>query len=272
MARVIAGIAYEELKGTGKITMGPQGIVGTRIFKVVYSRAVAFALTVLTSMNKGTQTPMYYWPLDNGMNLYPKTVELEGLGKCLSETDYPGYTFARVTVTYEELPSAAQNKNKKIPHTMSVDYSAEFITIAPGSYKFDDGAYLPQNIGILMPTIERTITLKNCKVIPETALRGCRGRVNEGTFFGADPETVLFLGAATDGEFVEDPITGVPAKEQELAMNGIYTSVVSAPKDIVLKFKERMVSWNYAYDPAEEAWREIFPPPYEAVNFDQLFK
>lgn len=93
--------------------------------------------------------------------------------------------------------------------TQEIDFSTETLTIPNSQMKYTAG---PNSGSVIkgvyvkfqIPITVMTFTFHKLPYMPMTAVRALRGRVNNATFLGSPPETVLFKGAKTTREWNTD--------------------------------------------------------------------
>lgn len=137
---------------------------------------------------------------------------------------------------------------------VKISWGSEIVTV-PGS-----AMVYPGDIPVNIPT-RRRVTVKQIFItwfkfpfIPFGKAKEFADTVNDSTFLGCEPNTVLYLGIDTDRDFFQD---GTAAQQVRMA------------------FKWRKESWNKVPNPAGSGWIEITDKVtadtlYEEKDFKQL--
>jgi hypothetical protein len=152
-------------------------------------------------------------------NLYASSaVVIEGLGRpVLNANGYPDYDGgALIEVEYRAPPfdfsgSGTNFLNNQIDPatplqwcTQEIDFSTTVYTSPSWKYRYTSGTHNGQLIDVFakfeIPLTIMTLTFHQLPYMPMPAVRACRGRVNNATFLGSPPETVLFPGAKINRE------------------------------------------------------------------------
>ncbi len=220
LARTPSGIGFEELEGSPRIRLTQKGMEATRTFKVAWEdwegflgELVGYADLVAGALDLAT--PFAFPGFEN---LFVDSADVEPFepGNPRGPVDMVFATNsydagAKVTVNYKTKDDNDDNdKNDKpeVPEgtflTVSGDLGAEYQTIPGRVWKWSsDGAKLPadQNPGIVIPTIEWSMSWEKVPLPPWAAIRNCIGKVNKGTFNGAAEGHILFLGGKIQRDF-----------------------------------------------------------------------
>ena len=254
------GITYEELEGSGGLTFGPNGIRGVRTFIVDWEDRVAFAQALLGYTNAVGHVPIRREAetLPGYEYLYCQHAEVTGLGEVSQGCDMIAYPKARVAAEYAPLrmgPSTGGQEDYEeetdqpgLHLEETWDFAGETLT-APGSaFTWSDtGESLSEPVGVMVATVELTLTSESEPELPAAAIRSCLGKVNSGAWYGAEAERVLFLGASA---------------------RRVITSSGSRAWRLCYRFRERQMSWNARLRGAD--WVELSPKPYAAADFSVL--
>jgi len=173
---------------------------------------------------------------------------------------------ARWFLQYENIKAPFGASSDPVPMlTHEWDVGGEFLVFKGATLQWSDGAAGGSDArgGILIPTVEWSVTWPRLTTPPFSAIRSCIGKVNSNSMTfdtgTVDPETLLFLGAKVRRDFLSDGSLAwqftykfserrVPAADQAAiggwnhffrnnpAKNGFYrlrlTTAVNGSKDI----------------------------------------
>jgi hypothetical protein len=151
-------------------------------------------------------------------NLYANSATvIEGLGSPILNADgFPNWDGgALIQVEYRPPPcnfSGADNPNHNFDPstpitwaTQELDFSTQTFTLPNSKMKFvDTNDPVDVYVKFEIPITIMTLNFAKVPYMPMTAVRNCRGRVNDATFLGSPAETVLMKGAKTTREFNTD--------------------------------------------------------------------
>lgn len=263
MSRQIDGIDYEELNGSGEISIDGEGLGGTRLFKVAWDDCMDFASALKRSqwINMGGLLQfldnVHKWTLPDGTLVGCSSVRINGLGPPSGDPN-PAYDFAIITATYSPRTfgfDVDSDDDEDIIGDLSLDYSCEFISSPRSTYmEKDTSTIIQEPVGILLAVSELTLNMSDLTNVPYAGIRNCRGTLNDRNFRGASKGRVLFLGAST---------------------RRVRTALGLGSVDLLLRFKERSMNWNYALG-KDGSWHEVVDAatgtknPYEYTNFNGL--
>ncbi len=229
MAREIAGIPYEELIGSGKISINSQGLSGVRIFKVAWEDHLEFAKELRDPVwtdggwlfPKPSRAP---WILQDGTVMIADDVDISGMGQIKGDDDI-AWDFARLDVSYVPESSLLGGLEGEITR----EYTAEYIVHPPDTWWWADAngvhqTKIPGTVGQKVCYTEITLTFKSLTSINEAVIRELQGTCNDQAFLGYERGEVLFLGASSSLAFGPDE---------------------DNRHDLILKFKARAIDWNF---------------------------
>lgn len=208
-------VEFEELEGSPQIRLSRQELTGLRIFKIAWSDWPAFIADLWGYWLAVGDSVIYVagssfaglpglWPSDIRIEPFqpdsplPGTVSLSGLQNV--------YADAKVTVQYAPFPGS-DGRKPRVPNgtflVASGEVASQSIALPGRTWKWPDGTIVEDDVspGLLVP--EETIKLlwRWVPQPPWSAMRSCRGCVNNATFMGYDAEQVLFIGANWEREF-----------------------------------------------------------------------
>ena len=269
MSITIKGITAEELAGSGNITVSGGKYTGKRIFKIAWEDQKDFTEALQGSVSTdvdGNQVTILPQTFPNYEFLYCTNIDIRGQGAITKDGDnYPIYTFAKVTATYEQTnadpfnPIFRQNPSENVKETLETTYGAEVLTFDSKKakwYETEKKASNDVSVFKTFSTLNHTYTRELAPSIPRSTLKSLAGRVNDAPFEGADTGTLLFLGATTRG--------GISAEGKK-----VYT--------ITYKFKEHTeATWNEFYDIDTKAWdylivNSVVFRPHPLADFTDIF-
>lgn len=212
-------------------------------------------------------------PKDLSVDPYPPTKILSGATTIAAVNTY---SQALCTISYEPIdPTDPNNPDHPDETILTVerDIGAEYLTAPGRSWKWSvDDAMVPEdlNAGVLIATEDFQMTWSRVVSPPYTAIRRCRGRLNNATFMGYPAGLVLFMGAK---ETIEYHLEGDPTFR--LVYHFKAKALLSTADSTTL------YGWNRFWRPdavANENWQPIVAndageaPPYPEENFDDLFQ
>lgn len=222
-------IAAEELAGSPRISISQQGTVAVRTFRVAWDAWQEFARLLIGTYRTVGSGSYYIPPLPfPGLpNLIVWDLAIEpldpdspdGAEPVTLETSTNRYPSggAKVTATYRTLIERGNRGRRDLPSvpqgtylTFSADLGAEFHPMPGRLWRWSAGDELPVpddvQPSLLIPTGSLQLTWLRVLHPPWGQIQALRGKVNSGTFLGAAPGTLLFLGvrATRELQFVED--------------------------------------------------------------------
>lgn len=220
---------WEELQGSPKITVDRQGGKSTRMFKIPWDdRNLFLSRTIQPNAISGYPAqsfiPGWGFQICQSVTFEP---QIEGTDlPVVSET---AYAYCTATVEYapppddqednrpDDTPGSGQGggdgnntpggeqgatggqESDNFTHvTWDINVGGEFLTLPNLGLKWgtDDTDVIEDvHAGMVIPTIEHTVTWHRCRQPPWGAIRSRIGCVNSGSFMGAETELLLFLGA-----------------------------------------------------------------------------
>ena len=262
---------WEEILSPGsypkmKFTVG-KGLTISRAFKVPSSDIVAFGNEVCnaTTISDG-QHPVFTQcyivdvdidPFNGGDNTIPYCQSSEGIVEPLFYTCVVNYEPLVLNIETNQKP---ENSNGADLYEGTVNVTSEVMLSGASAYSWEgetvrigEDSQIPK----VIPIIDREIRIPRATVIPWTAIRACVGCVNSIAYFGALPQTVLYLGA------------NISFKR---AFDGTMTYGLNH------KFKEKawlteldgVAGWNHFYRKKDKRWKKTSPLVYQIANFRPL--
>lgn len=265
----LSGITYEELPGSGKFTYNPDGgHVGVRLFLVDWDDRTDFHEALLgwtepvgdaSVRFRGQRFPGYDY-------LFCRQVDIVGHGELSQGADMASYPLAKVTATYtpqnfgtstsETDEDYDEEVEESLAHlTEEWDFSGEFLMLPDGGYCWQDDLELVEgSVGVLIGTADIALTSDAEPLLRRDLIAAALGTVNSATWYGFEPQHVLFLGAAARRTTTSE---GVSAWE------------------ITYRFRARSKSYNAMFRPGV-GWAAIEgtttgDPLYELYDFYNLF-
>lgn len=254
-------ISYDELEGSGRLLYTPDGIVGHRVFVVDWDDRIEFCRALLGYTRAVGHTPVRtraqrYPGYDY---LYCQRADCTGLGQAGAGAEMIGYSKAKVLAEYSPLNLGSSNSEDDSfdadeedsgLHLEEVwDFAAGTVAVPGAHFTYSDTGESPyESVGVVVGTVELTLSSENEPELGKAAIRSCLGKVNAFAWYGASAEHVLFTGASA---------RRVVTSEGERAWRVSY------------RFRERMVSWNKSL--RGNTWVELIPKPYGTTNFSVLF-
>lgn len=201
-------IDFEELNGSGKVSWAGGTATATRIFNVEWDDAFDFVDEVLGGYGIGGNY--------NGPGQYPylpylwaTEAELEGIGAPDEAVRSLGrvieYPQAKITIKYE--PQLFQDDDD--PQTVeeeSVSIATEMMTLPSGSYEYVDGTVVADSAmpGMLMTTMQYTVSRAHVTTLQAGTISGLIGRVNDGGWRDYGAGLVLFPGVSANRKTTTD--------------------------------------------------------------------
>lgn len=247
--RALDGMYYEEPAGSGAITIDDNGVVGTRTYRVAWSDALPFCMALVEKewvSVDGLATELIYahpWTLPDGTVLCCSSTVVNGFGRCSGELDIE-YEYAIISASFTPQSGNTSTISEETG-SISLDYSAEFLTTPKDTWKFSDTGYVVNEpSGILISVTELTVNYVGLPSVPRAGIRACSGCVNAAVWQGAGVGQVLFIGASTS--------------------QTIMTHAVS-PYNVTLKFKEKVRDWNKVLG-KDGAWHTLVDKKTGLVN------
>ncbi|MCE9555204.1 MAG: hypothetical protein K8T91_17785 [Planctomycetes bacterium] len=217
-------VPFEELEGSPTVSIGPEGTVARRIFRVAWTDWLPLARQLIGSYRRVGEQFHFVPPLEfpdlpgvvvTALDVAPMDPENPDGAEVHSlhsgTNRYPA-AGARITATYATLPDPTEPPRgdlPAVPHgtylTFRADLGSDFITTPNRGWHWEatDDPPLPPDVhpGVVIPTGVFRLIWHRVAVPNWTAMRQLRGKVNAATFVGGPPGTVLFLGARVVREF-----------------------------------------------------------------------
>lgn len=251
------GITYEELEGSGGLAFTPDGIRGARTFIVDWADRIAFSEVLLGYTNAVGHVPIRREAqrFPGYEYLYCQKAEVTGLGEVSQGEEMIAYPKARVRAEYSPLltgssvsEGSASGEDEGLHLEESWDFAGETLTVPGPTFQYSDtGEKLSEPVGVMVATVELTLTSESEPELPAAAIRACLGKVNATSWYGAAAENVLFLGASG---------------------RRVITSAGSRAWHLCYRFREKQVSWNARL--RGDQWVELSPKPYKSADFSVL--
>lgn len=271
-------IWFEELTGSPKAQLtAHNGHSFTRVFRVAWENSNAFAELLFARSFPGYTTS------------YPQTVAIEpflgegdlAYGDISDPADATAqYPWAKVTATYgttlwgapwpSEIP--VPNHDTETILTLKTRISGQFLSVPARSTHYEDTTPgdedkpVPpedQMNRILIPLIDYNVHWDWVADPPRNKLRDLLGKVNEATFMGCEPETLLFEGSDINESFrpATDPrcfSVDVVLKQRRIDDDGTIRG------------------WNHEYREDPAGWQKIKLSDgtlrYPVATFDDMFE
>ncbi len=201
---VITDYAFQELNdgsGRGRIADNNQS-EAYRVFKIAWADLNGFMFALKGGWKKINDTtwqyfaPSYHpdWP-----QMACKTVEYEGIGLSSQNatTKQSSWEYAKITATYNipTLDVGSGDPTKIVEEEF--DFGLDTVSVAGGTLKAAGGADIDTPMSILIPTLTYTVRMPNLPQLPGgniSVVMGLLGRMNSGSFGGADTGRMIFLG------------------------------------------------------------------------------
>lgn len=144
------------------------------------------------------------------------------------------------------------------------------VVLSP-SYKKDVQVSEEIRVGIIIPTIEHSMTWNRVLQVPWNGIRTTLGKVNKLKWAGALPETMLFIGCQASRQ-----TSNQGAKLWKLNYK-FHEKCINFP--INEKKKEVPIGWNHFFRPlgAKSRWDRLLYGPecrtiYQSADFGRLFR
>jgi hypothetical protein len=189
-------------------------------------------------------------------NMYAESVQIIPEGAPLyhptdEEYSEPQYTHAVVLVTYrtptttfssfggmgENLAQTAQEQSLLLWSEQEIDHSVETYAIPRERFIWADAETESRvEVRLTIPVQTMTITYHRLPLIPFRIVGGYIGKLNDRTFFGCEPGTIMCLGARTNRQW---DTSGYGRQRAQL------------------QFKYRPRNWNHEFNPETGAWDEL---------------
>lgn len=289
-------IAYKELGGSPKESIGPEGMRAHRELLCCWKDRYSLAQEALGDGWEFGTTGKASYPTSDSVvamrvNMEPfvpcpdSQTEFDDLEEFLN-TYETGGKLCRVTIDYELLnPSdrdGLPDKEDETFLTYRQDFGGEYITI-PGHSLFWEAPPNPAEPPpvtpeacptIRVPIIEHHISWHRVVNPPWTAIRELIGTVNDATFCGEPAQTVLFDGCTASKEFIRmDQLL-----EPQFAWRMDYVFRVKTIKAWRIANGEPVAGWNHCYRSLpviSSAWDRLVDAfgnySYALGDFSRLF-
>lgn len=301
-------VSYEELQGSPTIKMNREGGGAQRTLLVAWGDIGRAILEVFPGAAFGypytASFPGFPWLRAQEMNIEPWNPE-NPTGNGFHINTYPNG--AKITVDYapnkfEEDDTGPDEKEREkitfLEHKVSI--GGEYLTWPNNGVRWEQAfgtstgevstsipSYDPAddkkfqvfediNVGMVIPTIEHSITWHYVELPPWTGMRNCVGKVNAEKFGRVDPECMLFLGAEASRGYSNFGNVGwtVELRLSEKCMNYPTTKTVTKNGKRV-QVKEVPQGWNHFLRPGtgkfERMVRRDGTGVYQSAKFRQLF-
>lgn len=284
----------EELQGSPVVEIDEDGTTATRLFRLPnWDDWRSFAADLVGRyVLVGSQFhfvrpvlfPGYVNLIVAGINVEP----LDPASPVGDETSLEGNTNrypaagAKLTVTYRTLYDTDNGQHPDAPGvpsgtylTYAADLGVDTLQVPGRSWQYDVGGTptLPDDVNPLLvaPTGSYSLTWHRVMRPPWQTIRALRGTVNEQTFVGAAPQTVLFLGARITRQF------------QFLEQGGFWKIRYSFAESAKRLSGGGVAGWNHFARRTSAAGDEVWTPikafasspplrPYAVGDFQTLFQ
>lgn len=295
------GVYFEEYSDSPKIKLGQDMVSATRVFLVNWFDWQAMCYELIGVWRIFGLAPIFIPPISfpgvpamvvtdvdiepfDGHSPQPQQVDL-GMFTNI-------YKIAKITAQYKTMnyqkdrPDQPATPDGTILEYTS-DHGAEVITLPnrqlfwATTQGFGQSTFTPltnypvgedTKPGIIVPTGEINLSWRRVLVPPWQAIKECRGKLNNASFFSNEESTCLFLGSRERRTFQFGQM-----QNQGQLWDVDYKFSVKSNK---LKDGSTVVGWNYFYydnaAPNAEHWVPVCDsagnPPYEEADFTQLFQ
>ena len=225
-------LVYEELEGSPSFTMDREGGSGRRIIKIAWSDIGRAILEVFPGALFGypytAAMPGFAWLRASRMSIDPfDPAAMFGTNQSIN-TYKSG---AKVTIDYtpykwpdQSFKDGPEGANSDIENVVfleqKINFGGEYLTFpntgvrwnmdGDGVNTFSPGGggggagdkkfqvFENINVGIIIPTIEHTMTWNYVSYPPWSGIRNCLGKVNNAVHMGCYAETLLFNGCSAE--------------------------------------------------------------------------
>jgi len=254
----IGGVTCTEVKGSPTLNATNDGATGGRVFDCEWGdrftllRALLGTYTIVGGVIVGYTYPATFPGFSSIVAL---SASIKGIGEQEDDgANGAAYPLARLQVGYGPLEwDDTAEEDERVLSTEQYDFSGEFMEQAAFSYEWDggtdNGTAIPQKIGMLVPTIDHTITRYNLNVLPKDEISARLGTVNDDEFLGVAADHLLFIGAS--------------------AQRSVTTSGTK-PYELTMVFKERLEDWNTIFNQTDRVYQKVAPVIYGVADLTPL--
>jgi len=280
-------VAFKELAGSPVETFGPEGMKANRRILVGWEQRHEMVVELLGSAYEfgglgqagypdcpgavAVRAALEPWP--------PAPDEQAEFDDITSQLNSYSGKYALIVVEYEVLHSPSDRATLPQPQegtflTYRMDLGAEYTTLPSESLSWlsDCAIPVPPDAvpAIRVPMTVHRVTWHRVVNPPWAAIRACLGTVNDATFLGADPETVLFDGVTAEKQFL-----GV----DELRQPGFGWQIGYVFREMAIKTGGNIYGWNHRYRPLPQqdpGWDKLVDQHgntlYRTADFNDLFQ
>lgn len=189
-------------------------------------------------------------PYPESLNMYPNSVEIEGVGRPSQGAKQIQWPYAIVRVHYgvrqygvfpADDPGGVNSIDQTMPlvyATQELDFASTWITIPKTSIKLADGTKLDQDFGMRVPQTDMSITLHKMPYLPGTLITNVMGSpINSAKFLNCPAGYCLFNGAKV---------------RRSASTDGTFT------QEVTYSFSFRAIApWDYMFAPDGSGWKKV---------------
>lgn len=281
----LGGIAYEELEGSPVYRATSDGFAATQMYRMPWGSIDAFLLESFPLPVRGGFA--YEYTLERTFPgvawLFTRSVHIEPF---VPEKPSPGAQFntyptgAKVTIEYGTRPREKQDGTLRT-HRMSIGGEAMILPVGAFGWELDQLPgedfspiqYEDVRVAKIVPMIEQSLSFEYVPDPPFTTIAATIGMVNStNDLFGAQPETLLFLGADANRRLTPQ---GEDAwkLEYRFSQRIIKGRIAGA---LLLGYEDDAIGWNHFFHQGDKHWEKIETPDgdnvYETADFGPLFQ
>ncbi len=284
-------VSFEELEGSPVIRTNEQGTLAQRTFRIAWQDWQEFTRNLVGSYSTVGCTFVFQRPIEfpDMPNLVVSELTIEpfdpanpsgsGVSTLVSATNQYLQGGALVTAIYRTTFDSNNRPRPDLPAvpdgtylTYQADLGTQTQSIPGRVWHWidpPDNSRLPPdvNLGLIIPAGNYRLTWHRVALPPWTAIRDLRGKVNNATFLGSPPETVLFLGARLRRKF------------QFAETGGFWTLEYEFLERTLQPNSGLKVGWNHQYKEkpvSSEHWVAVADDsgnsPYASGDLNQLFQ
>ena len=283
-------VSFEELEGSPVIRTNEQGTIAQRTFRISWQDWHEFTRMLVGNYSTVGCTFVFSRPIEfpDMPNLVVSELTIEpfdpanpsgsDVSTLVSGTNQYPQGGALVTAIYRTAFDTDNQPRPDLPEvpdgtylTYQADYGAQTHTIAGRVWHWVDPPNNPRlppdvNPGVIIPAGNYSLTWHRVALPPWSTIRNLRGKVNDVSFLGSPPETVLFVGARLTRKF------------QFAETGGFWTIEYQFIERTLQPSTGDPVGWNHQYKEQSvdnEHWVAIADDsgnsPYASGDLNQLF-
>jgi len=276
-------VVFRELAGSPEEEYTQDGFRARRTFLIPWEERHTFAVEILGTADNHGGRPAARYPGKEGVYavairfspadpdaLLALSQENADVQDALAE--YTG-SFAKAVVEYATASPPEKNDAPTAPSETHLSYRMEHgvmerALLASGFFAEDDPQTpLPAELPLtqIIPFTDHHLVWRQVIGPPWQAIRELQGTVNDETFLGATPGTLLFLGATTDKLFRGSFDDGIAPFCWEIHYQF---------RELVIKHGGAVYGWNDFHRDNPAGYVAVADPDgplYESGNFQRLF-